>query len=1292
MADKKIKWTKQQKRAITARGSDVLVTASAGTGKTAVLSGRCVDIVRDKTLCPDVFSMLVLTFTEMAAEQMRWRIAEQLRAAFLESRDTHLRRQLILLQGADVSTIHSFCKRLITEYFYKLTLDPTFRVIDADEARLLKAEVLEKTIDWAWEQSNLIPALQQLLSRRDLRTNDGFLTRVIELSNFLDGVVSRENWYERATRLAEAANPFTTELGEKQKQIIGEKFQYILNQLRYAGNLYRNENPDGDWGPECEDTFIKPVLQCVELLKAGDWDRCAEKIRNFEKPTVRKPKGPAAATAELIQKTVKKAVDSFERLSELAVVNPEYLDRVGRAASLQTKVLIELVKKFDRLYSDAKRAVSCLDFADLEHYALKLLSEQDSSEEKLAPSETALALRRRFKYIFVDEYQDINPVQQAILDLLSSGGNVFVVGDVKQSIYAWRGAEPEIFIRRLGPASVDSAKTPNGLRVDLNANFRSAKSILDFVNTIFGRIMTTSFAKIDYDDSAKLTPAIEDETKSQAPGDSRPVVEFHILDEIEPDKDSEKEQSSQIAGGEEINIISSRQRQAAMIAERIRQMVGAETGSPEFQIYDKRRQCLRDVEYRDIVVLMRSLAKKANDYVEVFQLAGVPVSCQATAGYFEATEITDMLSLLKVLDNPQRDIELAAVLRSPFFRISDTELAALKIHTEKGENSRNFYSCVVQYCNSEQDTELVKKLKGILTLIEQWRTLARRGNLADLLWHIYRQTGFLSFVSALPNGRTRRANLLKLHDRAIQFEGFASSAGGVSLTRFVEFIEKLQEVGQDWAPAEPEAAAGNAVRILSVHKSKGLEFPVVFLAELSSKFNKQDVYADCLADDDNTVGLQIIDRESNSRLRSLAYQVIAEQKLSQSLAEEMRILYVATTRARQRLVLTACGKKKHCRDIVRSGFYFGAEPIADWQLRRCRSPLEWILYGLSDRRNLHNVFETGLSEQAIDDDLFSLKLYSQAELQRLSEFVVRLTENRRQKTEDRSRGGSRTALAPAAGGKRLAQLKKSFAWRYAFGDAPVLAAKQSVTELTHHSDEHTRIDYSRVLEREPIAAAETGLAGPVEGRLIGTAAHLVIAHLDLSKVINKGAIEKTKEKLLADGAITEAVAGHIDTDSIMGFFESKLGRMALARENTLWREWPFTFALPVVARASSPWSTARPVPSEVEGMATPLSTSPVRNPTMRTDNMMEKGKISNGASDETIIVQGIIDMLVQTPKGLLVIDFKTDRITIDEVSERAELYRRQLELYGRAAGAILKEKLLAKWLYFLTPATGFEFK
>jgi ATP-dependent helicase/nuclease subunit A len=945
---------------------------------------------------------------------------------------------------------------------------------------------------------------------------------------------------------------------------------------------------------------------------------------------------------------------------------------------LQTRVLVDLVKKFDGLYGHTKRTLNCLDFADLEHYALRLLTDEDSTEDKPEPSETALMLREKYKHIFVDEYQDINSVQQRILQMLSPGGNILEVGDVKQSIYAFRGAQPDIFLQQLelarrgGLASAEPENVARGLRVDLNVNFRSAKGILDFVNRIFSRIMTPSFTKIDYDESAQLKPALTDEPKDRPVSDNQAVVEFHILDEVGKDNDAQDKKSSESKDEGNLNLVSSRQRQAVMIARRIRQMVGTDTGRPEFQIFDKQQDTFRDVQYSDIVVLMRSLAKKANDYVEVLRLAGVPVSCQATAGYFQATEISDVLCLLKVLDNPQRDIELAAVLRSPFFKVSDTELAKIKIYSRESQQRRNYYDCVLRYCGDGTDAKLAAKLKGIIAQIEQWRTIARRGNLADLVWQVYRETGFLSFVSALPNGQARRANLLKLHDRAIQFEGFVSSAGIPSLTRFVDFLERLQETGQDWAPAEPQSSAGNAVRILSVHKSKGLEFPVVFLAELESPFNKTDIQADILTDADDTLGLQIIDRQSNSKLSSLAHEVIAEQKLSTALAEEMRILYVATTRARDRLILSASEKEKHCRDIITNGYWLNpsakdqspitnhhspiTKSIPDWQLRSCRDSLEWVLYALSDQRSLHSAFGTGLAEQAIDDDLFRFELYDQAQLKQLSEFVLKLKTDR--SLAPPPVGGARLAPTSVVGVRGLlAQVKKSLAWRYRFGDAYILPAKTSVTQLTHHNDEYIKFDYSRALDRQPAAliSAEPALTEAIEPRLLGIATHLVISQLDLAGSITEEAIEKTKDKLLAGNAITASVAENINIGSIMTFFESELGKMAFEAENTVLREWPFTFALP-----ASEWKDFYIL----------------RN--------------TQSAIRDTIIIQGIIDMLVRTPKGLVIIDFKTDNVTPAQVRERAELYRRQLDLYSRAASAILKDKLLAKWLYFLMPVCAIE--
>jgi ATP-dependent helicase/nuclease subunit A len=695
-----------------------------------------------------------------------------------------------------------------------------------------------------------------------------------------------------------------------------------------------------------------------------------------------------------------------------------------------------------------------------------------------------------------------------------------------------------------------------------------------------------------------------------------------------------------------------------MVARRISEMVGAETGEAEFEVFDKQTGGYRAVEYRDIVVLMRSPAKRVDDYVEVFRLAGVPVSCESATGYFETTEISDCLSLLKVLDNPQRDIELAAVLRSPFFKVSDTELAKIKIHSRNQEARKNYYECVVGYCKNGGEAELVGKLKKMLERIERWRVLTQRGDLGDLVWQIYRETGYLSFVSALPNGRARRANLLKLHERAIQFEGFASSrAGNLSLTRFVEFVEKLQESGRDWRDASPEAEVENAVRIISVHKSKGLEFPVVFLAELNSEFSRKDFQEDCLVEADGLLGLRIIDRESNRKLDSMAYQLVEREKREADLAEEMRILYVATTRARERLILSGCEKSGKLTERICDGFSFGDGPVGDWQLRGCKSHLDWILYGLSRRKNLHEAFETGLAEKCGDGDLFSLNVYGQSELGQLCKYVDKLKQRKSRRAAPK---GKRTG-AKRAKSKLLREVKESLGWRYGFGGAPRLPAKRSVSELTHQEDEFVRMDYSKALERRPRAVLAGDLVEQIDGRLVGTATHLVISQLNLGEAITEEAIGQVKERLVAEGGISEGVAERVDADSILAFFESELGRMVLDGKNTVCREWPFTFAVPALE---------------------------VRDSWFVTRGSNEKP----ACGDETVVVQGIIDMLVQTAEGLVVIDFKTDDVSGKEIAERAELYREQLELYGRAAGAILKSKMVGKWLYFLTPGRAFEIK
>jgi ATP-dependent helicase/nuclease subunit A len=1214
--ENKINWTAQQSRAIISRPGEVLVTASAGTGKTSVLSGRYLDIVETEAV--DVGQILVLTFTEAAAEQMKCKITRQLSEAFERKKDPRLYRQLSLIEAADISTIHSFCRRLITDHFHQLEIDPAFGIIDSDERQLLKAEVLEKTIDWAWQQPDLNQALARLLYRRDLRIGDGFLRNIIEISDFLDSIVTRDQWHSRAELAGQIAGPLNQQIAEKQKQFIGEKLSDILSRLEWLGRVYQKQCPNGQWLTKLQEKYITTVSGLIKLRKSGDWARFTDELENFNWPVYRRPEEISKTVSDSIYKKIlAEAREDFKQLGESAVVNRRYLEILGTSPCLQKQIIVKLVKKFDELYSRAKAAVNCLDFADLEGYALKLLTQNDDFEN-LSPSETALQMRQKYKYIFVDEYQDINPVQQTILDLLSSGDNLFVVGDLKQSIYAFRGARPGIFLKRLKDSSVKPGDIKTRLRVDLNSNFRSEKPILDFVNSLFGRIMTGELAGITYDESAELKPYND----ADRPATQQPFVELHLLDEPV---------NNDTAAAD----FSRCQLQAAAIARRIQRVVGPEP----MKIYNDKLGEERDIKYSDIVILMRSPSVRVNDYIEVLQMAGVPVSSQDSAGFFEATEIRTCLSLLKVLDNPDRDIEFAAVLRSPVFNITDSQLAQIRIHADTEEKPSSFYQSVVGYCQTGPDKSLRKKLESVLDQIERWRTGARQGSLADLLWQIYRRGNLLGFVCGLPNGQSRRANLLKLHDRAIQFENFAASKAVPSLGRFVEFIEKLETAGRDFSPARTEAAAENAVRIMSVHKSKGLEFPVVFLAELNSSFNTSDITGDCLIDAEQTLGLKIIDRQSGTKISSLGHQVIAEKKSAVNLAEEMRILYVATTRAKNRLILTACEKASHCAGIISTGLFFDSGAVPGWSLRRCRSPLEWILLAFANYHSLHVALESDFAKEAHNGGLYEFTYYNQDSLTSLCDNIVNF--------KNRPAGpAERAEDQPSETAGLFEKIKSSLAWRYEYTDLAAVPAKLSVSELASRYKKDQPGGVSS-LSRKPAAYKSSR----TDAGLIGTATHLLLARLDLRKSVTIQTIQETIQKIVSEGIIAEPLAQQIDIESVLKFFETELGKAALEPANIVHTEWPFTFSVP-----AAQWQQAD------------------------TACRLKSG------DKETIIVQGIIDMLIKTRDGFMVIDFKTDNISAEQVRERIQIYQPQLALYGQAAEMILKSKLLGRWLYFLIPA------
>ena len=711
--------------------------------------------------------------------------------------------------------------------------------------------------------------------------------------------------------------------------------------------------------------------------------------------------------------------------------------------------------------------------------------------------------------------------------------------------------------------------------MDLNENFRSRPGILKFVNEVFSRIMTTSVAAIDYDENAALKPF----NASSAKTENKPDVELVIVDEDpaeEKQTDNDEEDSETKISSEAIN------RRALAVAERIKRLVEVE----KVEVYDRKNESYRPCRWSDIVILTRAFAERANNYVQILRCANIPVVSDSSAGYFAATEINDMLSLLAVLDNPRQDIALASVLRSPVFGISDTELALIKSHQKKDRT--DFYSLLESVAESSDDKKLQKKVSDILQRLDCWRSLARRGSLADLIWQIFSQTDYLSFVSALVGGSQRRANLLKLHQRAIQFENFASSFNVISLSRFVNFLQKLLDSGGDWAPAEPDSSAANAVRVMSVHKSKGLEFPVVILTEMNRQFQTGMDGGDCITDGQAGVGLRIIDENSGTKLTSLTWQVISQKQKKRNLAEEMRILYVAMTRARDKLILTGAAKSGDCIRLLSRAAVSDCDELPDWLIEEAKSELDWVLLALAPYKKLNSRFELPVEIGGRDENLFDLKIYQPDEILQLE----------REFLKKRPAGRYDQIKSPLPDKTLLEDITRNLSWQYPFKKSVGIKAKESVTSLVRLEEQFAEADYSFSFE------SFEKLTDKTNSLVIGSATHLVIQNVDLKNVVNESTICRAISDLFKKGYITKQAAGKIDISSILKFFDSDLGKLLRDSKNTVMREWPFTYALPAVDLYPD-----------------------LKN-----------------CRDEKIIIQGIIDMVVKTPGGIVIIDFKTDRI------------------------------------------------
>ncbi|SEB40972.1 helicase-exonuclease AddAB subunit AddA [Paenibacillus sp. GP183] len=1288
-------WTDEQWDAISLSGRDMLVAAAAGSGKTAVLVERIIRRISDESEPVDVDRLLVATFTKAAASEMKHRIREAFEKELTrQPKSHHLRKQLAMMGRASITTLHSFCLEVIQRYFSLIRLDPGFRIANETEAELLRQDLLEELLEEYYAGSEAESSFWRLVdSFSGDRSDDALMLLVQKLYD-----VSRSHpWPEQWLRLMASmfGPPGQTQTStidgvEAQRLVaagseaavkeIWEKslIQDCRLELNGAADLLRQardlaEEPGGP-APYLDN--LQEDLRLVEALifaAKGSWNEMflAFQGASFGKLKPCKGDGFDKELQEQVKELRNQAKERVGKIGEeLFGRAPEQFDAEIRQLAPVLHTLVDLVLDFGRRYQSAKAEKGLIDFADLEHYCLQILSDPSSVPDGLIPSQAAIEYRRQFVEVLLDEYQDTNRVQEAIVEMIShpKPGNRFMVGDVKQSIYRFRLADPGLFLEKYKAYKSEPA-SGEGLRIDLARNFRSRTQVVDAVNFLFKQMMNESVGEIDYDDRAELIYGAGYPAPS---GDCS--VEMVIVDRASDSPDTEEmdalsdehtDVEDQITDTEEgmaegsdpvmqAMELETAQLEARAIAKQIRSVM--DQAAP-FEVFDKRTGGTRPVTYRDIVVLLRATSAWAPVFIEELKQQGIPAYADLSTGYFSATEVEVMLSLLKVIDNPYQDVPLAAVLRSPIVGLTADELAQIRA----GSRTSAFYDAVVDYGASIHNSEpTIHKLPLFLNRLKQWRTDARQGSLADLIWSIYRQTGYYDFAGGLPGGLQRQANLRALYDRSRQYE--STSLRG--LFRFLRFVERMKDSGGDLGTARALGEQEDVVRIMSIHKSKGLEFPVVFAAGMAKLFNQRDLNDTFLLHKELGFGPRFVDTALRISYPTLPSLAIKRRMRLEMLAEEMRILYVALTRAREKLVLL--GTVKSLDKLLRAWSRHVHAPdflLPDYELAKARCYLDWIGPALLRHpdaelwRGRLGMGDIPADRLLKDPSQWKLTIVNPAELMASGEAAQSIPME-----VSRIEALRHLDIVPTQE-KWKEALERKLSWQYAYPNAQKWFAKTTVSELKRLSESNrmpqdleyptgrafgtasfgsssghqtyrtTVLRRPRFMEEKKLTAAEKG-----------TVVHAVMQNLSLDQQPTAESVRAHLDHMLERNLLTKAQFEVVDIKPVLTFFATDIGqRMIQARK--VEREVPFSFGLP-----------AQEVYTDAE-----------------TDMTLSK---------ETVLIQGVIDCFFEDDQGLVMVDYKTDSTegrSIDELSER---YRLQIDLYARAVEYIWNRPLAGKYVYY----------
>lgn len=1182
-----VSWTKEQQKVIDTRGCNILVSAAAGSGKTAVLVERIIGrLIKDNPPL-NVDELLVVTYTEAAAAEMKERLRDALEKALEEQPDNaHILKQATLVHNAKITTIHSFCLSVIREHFHEIDLDPGFRIAEEGELKLLKQDVLEAVLESAYEEADeaFLDFTESYATGRDDKKLEELILKVYEFSRSFP---SPRQWMDDCARQYEAKN--LADLEEKAfiKAIVKNTRNYMESMktvLTHARELCRKPSGPVNYGENMELALENVERLCKEQTFCGmyqkicglNWGRLkANRGLEVEKELEETVKGLKQQVKDTVDDLVKQYF--YEEPEEMR----KDLFHTGRMAA----VLFDLVECFSTRFQEEKAAKNLIDFGDMEHMAMQILTVY--RDGAFRPTKTAKEYQKQFKEIMIDEYQDSNFIQETILSSVSGvengNYNIFMVGDVKQSIYRFRLSRPELFIEKFETYSQTEGEK---VRIDLHKNFRSRKEVLQGVNYFFEKIMDKDLGDVAYDEKAALYPGADFEEDETNEGMHK--VEMHLIDANEEE--------------EKLDAAREKEWEARFIAARIKKLLRTYT------VQDKATKKPRPVRFADMVILVRSPKSYGDTFGKVFAEEGIPVYTGSKEGYFEAQEIRVLLDYLRILDNRRQDIPLAGVMLSVIGGFANEDLAKIRAEFP----SSKFCEAVICYPEQGAEERLREKTAKFWEQVERFRSRIPYTAIHELLFQIMDETGYEDYMEAFPDGVKRSANIRMLVEKARAFE--CTSYKGVF--HFVRYIEKLHKYEVDYGEANVTDEAADVVRIMSIHKSKGLEFPVVFVAGMNGKFNTQDYKNSVCVHPEFGVGMDCVDLTKRTKAPTILKRMMQRELRLENAGEELRLLYVAMTRAKEKLILVGSVPEAE-KKIASYGMWCGQGDKLPFYLRAGADSYYSFLIPALEGKNTLLEIDVKVA--------YPLEFYEE---KRLEEKVLGWTkENYERLPVERPFDQDMEQI-----------IKGQFAFRYTFEEEQKRKQKFTVSELkrAQMEDEYSENMYRENEEESYVPSfvreEETG------GAIRGTAFHKMLELWDFTKQASRETIQNQMKMWGEQGFMKEELLQLVDSEKMETFLNTDLARrMGNAQKNgKLYREQPFVIGVD---------------PEEIyEG---------------------EKG-------GELVLVQGIIDVWFEEPDGVVLLDYKTDRVSTKE--ELIQRYERQLYYYSQAiermAGKPVKEHLI----------------